>query len=156
MFRYRKLVVALVRYIDITLLDAWWPPFFFWSINSFTDSLLLTEKSERWKLTKKKCFSTTASSKIRPSWPSGVRENEDFLTIFSVKEGFDCHIESSHSVLLPVVERLAFFSKSKWTRRRLQWPAYLRNERGDPQCFLYFIFSFFVFCIFVLHKVPII
>ena len=26
MFRHRKLVVV----IDITLLDAWWPPFFFW------------------------------------------------------------------------------------------------------------------------------
>ena len=102
---------------------------------------------------KKGGFSITASSKIRPSWPSGVRENVFVFVIVVVvfvfvlfcfvlflfcffgrflawKKVLDCnnllngsiHIESNHSVFLPVVERLSFFSKSKWTRRRLQWP----------------------------------
>ena len=44
MFQHRKLLLASMLYIDITLLDARWPPFFFWQISSFTDSLLITAK----------------------------------------------------------------------------------------------------------------
>ena len=61
-------------------------------------------------------------------------------------------IEFHHnSIFLQVVERLSFFSKSKWTWRQLQLPnlviqhgsmvyhtAYLWNEHGDPQFLLHF------------------
>ena len=37
------------------------------------------------------------------------------------------HIEFHHSIFLPVVERLSFFSKSKRTQRRLRWPNLARS-----------------------------
>ena len=64
MFWHRKLVV-LMSYIDIILLDAWWPPFFFWYISSFTESLFTDQKQKILNVgsQEKRDFSTTAPSK---------------------------------------------------------------------------------------------
>ena len=40
-----------------------------------------------------------------------------------------------HSVFFPVVERLSFFSKSKWSRQRLQW----HSLSSKPQFFFAFL-----------------
>ena len=60
MFRHRKLVVASMLYIDITLLiDAWWPSFSFDKSVPLQILYLLTKKqtkSEYWKFTNKVTF----------------------------------------------------------------------------------------------------
>ena len=145
MFHHRKLMVVSMRYIYITLLDAWWFPFFFGWINSFTDSLLTDQKernSERWKLSKR-CFDHRSYTVFAQKGLGRFLAWKKVFNYDNLLNG-SIQIEFHHSVFFPLVGRLSFFSKSKWTRGRLQWPnlfrlsmvyhtAYLRNKRDDPQ-----------------------
>ena len=151
MFRHRKLVVVLMRDIDITILMPDDPHF------SFDRTVPLPILSERWKL-KKKCFffhHHAVENFDHRSHLVLAKKEKVFGRFLAWKEVLDYNnllngsiqIEFHHSVVLPVVERLNFSPKVNETTAisTVYDTAYLQNERGDPQLFLYFW-----------HKVPII
>ena len=88
-FRHRKLVVVLMRYINITLLDVWWPPFFV-LIDQFLYrfSTYGPKTNKFWKLevNKKVFFFTTAP--LKTSTIVAMFTKKGFWTILGVKEGF--------------------------------------------------------------------